>query len=550
MLTFFGSFFAGNAVASAVATTAVNNVAVSAIENVIASSAIETDDPAQAIAQEMNRRSTNFAYGIGRLIGKLLGTVKDEPESVYVPEYSRDKKAQKRQQPFRQVNTTQPMSEVYQSLFPQDTIRLLYLGEDMGVDDAAALLQVLAAKSKQVITNSKKIELIAIVPCTGNAVLTQTQENTLKILELTNNQAIPVYPGAIAPLAIQNNQTAINEMEKGTNTTHFYGHDGLEDVGEWPAVNIKMQTIQGFQFAADTIFAASIHKPLTLVSTSSLTELAKTLTELIRLDKAHELTEGSFAKKISAISMMGGCINPTVGCNAPFNVPDNQKNSEANFYFDTPAAQIVFSTCQKYGIPILLAPLDITQQPGLLWTKAQVKALYETNNPVAKQMARVTDVVPYLDVPCFPNGTYPMHDLHATADFIFPHLYDVTKVAITIGDVGQTQINENASDAQKNVYVLSMNLANQEKFYQAVLEAYRNFDKPFFGKKEVLFLFVPAGLFLSGAAICCGIKRCRKKATHHLPVMNDEENALTQDETLVASEEDHSLENGLNLKPI
>lgn len=315
----------------------------------------------QSIINEMNQRSTNLAYGLGVGLGKLLGTRTDEDGVKTESEvaYKHIKTSN---------NVTEPFSNYFDQLFPQDIIRVLYIELDPGVDDGAALLQLLAENSSNQ-EQQKKIEIVGIVPCVGNAVLTQTEQNTMQFLELTGNQQINVYPGAIAPLAIENNQTAIEEMEKAINEIHFYGQDGESDVGGWPKVTMNMQETAGYLFAANLIMNASPDAPLTLVSTSSLTELSKTLSELEKMEAQKGLTLGSFAKHINAISIMGGCLDPKVGCNAPFNVPDHLKNSEANFYFDAPAAQQVFAICQKYGIPILLAPLDLTQEPGLLWTK-------------------------------------------------------------------------------------------------------------------------------------------------------------------------------------
>lgn len=495
----------------------------------------DPDNSVQKVQYEMNRRAENVAYGFGYFIGKLIGTIKNEPElerKVQLPKTrspnSKKIKKQEVKNLNNSVNITAPFLNYYNQLFPQDTLRVIYIELDPGVDDGAALLQLLAAKANSSkLNNGKKIEIMGIIPSVGNAILPQTEQNTLQFLEITNNQNIKVYPGAEAPLAIENNQTAINEMKQGINATHFYGGDGEENIGGWPQVNIEMQAKPGYKFAADTIYATSSDKPITLVSTSVLTNLAKTFVELERLDKENGLLAGSFAKKINAISIMGGCLNPAVGCNAPFNVPDNQKNSEANFYFGPEEAQIVFSICQKYGIPILLAPLDLTQQPGLLWTKEQVNTLNRTNNPVAKQMAKVTNVVPYLDAPCFPNETYPMHDLQATANFLYPDFYDVTRIAASIGNVGQIQINENATEAQKNIYVLGMSVTNQAKFYQTILPEYHHFDPAnnhHFTTFEILASASSGVLLLSGAALSlyCAIKCSKKTIENNI----DEEKAL------------------------
>lgn len=467
-------------------------------------------DPAQAISDEMNKRATNFWYG---LFNGIFSPDSDRPLRAQA-EVSRS--SIKRQS----ENITTSLMDYYDQIFPQDTIEIIHT-EDMGVDDLAAANEFLASKHT---STGKKVKIVAFIPCTGNAVLSQTEVNTMQALELAQRQDIPVAAGAIAPLAMENNQTAIYEMQVQTNATHFYGRDGLQDVGGMPPVTMQLQKTPGYLLAANEIYKRTPNNPITLVSTAALTEQAKILTQLEQMDAQNGLPPGSFAKKIAAISIMGGCLNPSVGCNAPFNVPDSQKNSEANFYFDAPAAQIVFNICQKYQIPILLAPLDLTQQPGLLWTKNQDDILTGFNNNVSVQMSRIASVIPYLDAPCFPNGTYPMHDLQAATCLLYPEFYQITKTSFSINNTtGAVTINSNATEAQKNVYVLSMPLAQQPSFYQKVLQAYKNFSpKSSFGIPQMAGIAAWAAAVVSAGAVgLYTICRLSKSAANP-----DEEKAL------------------------
>lgn len=551
MLSTITSFFSSQAVMPVAASIAANQIAESNSRyspKASDSDANFEDNAVQRVVDEMNRRN-NIAYGIGVGLRRFFGTDTDESrktEDVSHTLVHRAVENIKRDQEQKEVsqevskkenigsiqNITVPFTTVYQKMFPQDTLRVLYMELDPGVDDGAALLQLLAAISNNShLKIGKKVEIAGIVPCVGNAILAQTEQNTQQFLELTRNQDINVYPGAVAPLAIENNQTAINEMNQGINATHFYGHDGEADVGGWPKVTMPLQSTPGYQFAASRISQAPPDAPYTLVSTSALTELSKTLSLLEQMDAQQGLPAGSFSKNINAISIMGGCLNPAMGCNAPFNVPDSQKTSEANFYFDSPAASNVFAICQKYGIPILLAPLDLTQQPGLLWTKEQVNMINQTNNAVGQQFARVTNVVPYLDAPCFPNGTYPMHDLQAVTDILFPDFYNVTAYAFSIGDIGQIILDPNATEAQKNVYVLSMPPEKQSVFYQTVLKEYQNFDSSNstqWSKGKVIGL-IASGLALIGMAAvsACTIAKCKRDAQNPSQPANEETNLLT-----------------------
>lgn len=400
-------------------------------------------------------RINNLGYGMGVLLRRIW-------DATFV---TSEKPAQKI------LSDKSSFKEVYPKIFPEGTLRIIYVELDPGVDDGAALLQLLAEPDKQ------KIQILGIVPCVGNAIRSQTELNTKQFLELTQKKNIPVFPGAISPLAIENNSKAILEMEKGINETHFYGHDGEEDVGGWPKTSIPMQKTPGFIFTAESIANASPKAPITLVSTSALTELAKTIEHLTFLEKKNKVPLGTYARKISAISIMGGCIDPKkTACNAPFNTTN--KTSEANFYFDSPAARAVFAYCERYSVKILLSPLDLTQESGLLWTGEQNHMLRVINNVVSNQMAKVASVIPYIDAKHFPKGTYPMHDLFAAAALLYPEFFNVTRAALKIGNVGQIIINPHAPANAKNVYILSVPKEKQSLFYKTLLKDYTHFNPP------------------------------------------------------------------------
>lgn len=413
------------------------------------------------------------------------------------------------------VSEAEPFLPYYQELFSQDSMKVLYIELDPGVDDGAALLQLLAARINS--PSGKKIEVMGLIATSGNVVLSQGEINALRYLELANSQDISVFSGEVAPLALQNNETEIEQYEKGINRTHFYGYDGESDVGGWPSITTSVRSTPGYQYAASVIYNST--EPLTLLSTSPLTVLAKTLVELENFDSQNGRVLGSFAKNINAISIMGGCIDPKIGCNAPFNVPNNQKTSEANFYIDPQAAQQVFSMCKKYGITILLAPLDLTQEPNLYWTSKQVDQLNQIGNSVAQEFAKVSKSIPWIDAMNFPNGTYPMHDEHAVDLLLFPQMYNVTRVSAIIGSIGQMIINVSAQESEKKVYILGMPLDKQIIFYQTVLEEYNNFNPPSNdgSNTATIISYVAIGLFMTWAICLC----CKKEASNQIRLEND-----------------------------
>ena len=122
--------------------------------------------------------------------------------------------------------------------------------------------------------------------------------------------------------------------------------------------------------------------------------------------------------------------------------------------------------------------LDLTQEPGLYWTKEQVKHLKRIDNEAAQQFAKVSEVIPYIDAFNFPQGTYPIHDLRSVTALLFPQFYNVTRISTAIGDVGRIEINANATEQEKNVASLEMTAEKQATFYRKVLSKYNNFTLP------------------------------------------------------------------------
>src|SRR5208337_4136720 len=80
------------------------------------------------------------------------------------------------------------------------------------------------------------------------------------------------------------------------------------------------------------------------------------------------------AKKIKRIALMGGSIARGYG-------PGSQPDAEWNIKSDPTAAQVVFSS----GIPILMAPLDVTAMLQL--DAAGRNRIFSQNTPVASSLA-------------------------------------------------------------------------------------------------------------------------------------------------------------------
>lgn len=400
-------------------------------------------------------REPTIAYGIGRAIRKFYKWMFPTDPAL------KESKAQKKAAEEVDGLAATAFPPYYDALFPQDTIRIFHI-LNSGSPTANSLAYVSSAARHSVAP--KKIQLLGVVAGVGKAGIRElAMRNAARIMDLAGTLNVPLYEGAEAPLGIEHNATAIAEMAKALEKMHFYGFDGLGDVAGWKA-NIKpnIKPIAGHKAMAQVIITTPETEPITLVCNGPLTTVSKTLSELATLDPT-----GAYAKKMVLV-ISGGCQNPTYGCDAPHHVQERDKIAEFNFNFDPAATQIVFTTCKKLNITIVLAGLDASDY--VLWLKSNADTLRTFDNPLSQQMANVTDQIPYFDEERYPATTYTVTPLIATASITYPRLYLAKRVSVSIGDVGQMYVNETATDG--NVVLLSMNWDQRKIFYQVSLQAY------------------------------------------------------------------------------
>lgn len=195
---------------------------------------------------------------------------------------------------------------------------------DPGVDDAAAL--VLADRLPE-------LELLGISTVAGNAPLSLTTENALKICDLTGTDC-PVYPGADKPL--------LREYEYGES---FHGRDGLGGA-KLPAPRRKAEIIPAWDALYEQ--AKTCGGKLELITLGPLTNIAIALAEHPDLpDYLHRIV------------LMGG--SATRGNCTP--------SAEFNIHADPEAAQVVF----RSSVPKVMCGLEVTEQAFL--TKQELDLL-------------------------------------------------------------------------------------------------------------------------------------------------------------------------------
>jgi purine nucleosidase len=176
---------------------------------------------------------------------------------------------------------------------------------DPGIDDALAILMAHA-----------HADIAALTIVGGNVGLAHTTRNALKLVE-TIDAAIPVYPGAAAPLAFAADDAGF-----------VHGADGFGDTGYFAARRLPEE-----EHAASALVRLARERPgeLTLVALAPLTNLALAL----RLDP-------TLPSRISRLVVMGGAVT---GRGNTERVP-----AEFNVGFDPEAAQVVFGEWPSFEI--------------------------------------------------------------------------------------------------------------------------------------------------------------------------------------------------------
>ena len=185
---------------------------------------------------------------------------------------------------------------------------------DPGTDDAIALVAAL---------NSPRLDILGLTTVGGNARLSHTTRNALRILEFMGRQDIPVYPGSSRPLKGR------FEYAYG-----FHGPGGL--TVRLPLPKTEAQAGSAVDFIIES--ARANRRDLTLIALGPLTNVAKALKR-----------EPRIVEWLHEIVVMGGALD----------VPGNvTPHAEFNIFDDPEAAKLVFDSAAS----IRLIGLDVCRK--------------------------------------------------------------------------------------------------------------------------------------------------------------------------------------------
>ena len=198
-------------------------------------------------------------------------------------------------------------------------MRTVIVDTDPGADDALALMMAM---------NSPDLQVEGITTVGGNATLSDTTDNALRLLEHLDGKqsAIPVAVGAGEPL-----------RGSFTHAYHVHGAGGLGV--RLPAPTLRPHGMSAVEFICSR--AAKPAEPLTVIALGPLTNVAAALESRPYLVDA-----------LSEVVVMGGA----------FEVPGNiTPYAEFNIHEDPEAANAVFAS----GVPVTLVGLDVTRQTSM-----------------------------------------------------------------------------------------------------------------------------------------------------------------------------------------
>lgn len=253
------------------------------------------------------------------------------------------------------------------------TVKKILIDTDPGQDDAIAILLALA---------SPELEVVGITTVAGNVPLPLTSRNARIICELAGRTDMPIYAGAAKPL------------QRELVTAEFvHGKSGLDGI-ELPEPQMRLREGHAVDFLVETLMRL---EGITVCALGPLTNIALALQK-----------EPRIAARIEQIVLMGG------GCFEGGNITPA---AEFNFFVDPQAAALVFAA----GIPITMAPLDVTHQA--LTTRPRIAALRALGNRAGLACAAWMEFFERFDEEKYGQEGGPLHDPCVIAWLLKPELF-------------------------------------------------------------------------------------------------------------------------------
>jgi purine nucleosidase len=262
-------------------------------------------------------------------------------------------------------------------------------------DDAMALFFVL---------NSPELELLGITTVAGNRSLNVANADVLKVLEVTEHAAIPVFQGAASPLLHEKTEWDLKR----------HGGWYANDPAPAPPGGFAKKKVEA-RSAVDFLVGTVMQNPrqVTILAIGPLTNIAMAMR-----------MEPNFARSVKQLVIMGGAI-----ASLPDGGGNHTPNAEFNFYVDPEAAQIVL----RSGIPILLSPLNVSRKTK--FAKESYDKIVAVDTPITRLIKQ--ELGPRFEQR--PNTIGLMYDQVAAVTLVAPQLMKTVELYVDV------DINHNAN---------------------------------------------------------------------------------------------------------
>ena len=285
--------------------------------------------------------------------------------------------------------------------FPAAQAVQVVIDTDPGIDDMAAILMGLG---------SQELQVEALTTVFGNASVTQSTVNALRLLEAAGRTDIPVYQGV----------GKCYNFTEPTYAAQVHGTDGFGDV-VWPLPTTPQQRRHAVFELIERILGAP--DEITVVCLGRLTNVALAIS-----------VEPQVATALRSLVMMGGAIT----------VPGNATPvASANLWGDPEAADVVY----RSGAKIVQIGLDVCDQTEI--SAAQQRHVWQANTAATQLLQALT---PCLQASYRRRGllrhpdSIRYNDVPAMAYVIDPSLFTCRDVHVRIETQGQLTRGQTVAD--------------------------------------------------------------------------------------------------------
>jgi inosine-uridine nucleoside N-ribohydrolase len=287
------------------------------------------------------------------------------------------------------------------SIFPGVQAIRVMIDTDPGIDDVAAILMGLG---------SRELRVEALTTVFGNASITQSTVNALRLLEAAGRTDIPVYQGV----------GKCYNFTEPTYSAQVHGSDGFGDVA-WPLPTTPPQRRHAVLEFIERVLSAP--GEITVLALGRLTNLALAIS-----------LEPQVATALRGLIVMGGAIT----------VPGNiTPVASANLWGDPEAADVVY----RSGAKIVQIGLDVCDQVEI--SAVQQQRVWQADTAATRLLQVLT---PRLQASYRQRGLLRhadgvrYNDVPAMAYVIDPSLFTCRDVHVRVETQGQLTRGQTVAD--------------------------------------------------------------------------------------------------------